>query len=84
MSKASHNPTLNIHVEAWSTSEMGYSKRLSHVREQEEHGAHFYGIHMYWISLDWAWSETGLKQHFILKGVSSAAQGREYLGIFLY
>ena len=52
MSKASHNPTLNIHVEACSTSEMGYSKRLSHVREQEEHEAHFYGIHMYWISLD--------------------------------
>ena len=40
MLKASHYPTLNIHVEACGTSEMGYYKRLSHVREQEKHGAH--------------------------------------------
>ena len=52
MSKASHYPTLNIHVEAFGTSEMGYYKRLSHVREQEKHGAHVYGIYMYRISLD--------------------------------
>ena len=44
MSKASHYPTLNIHVEACGTSEMGYYKRLSHVRELEKHGAHFYGM----------------------------------------
>ena len=93
MSKASHYPTFNIHVEACSTSEMDYYKRLSRVREQEKHGAHFYGIYMYRKSLDWALSETcsilgmfvpSLKQHFILKGVSSPAQGREFLGIFLY
>ena len=84
MSKALHYPTLSIHVEACSTSEMGYFKKLSHVTQQEEHGAHFYGIYMYRISLYRAWSETGLKQHFILKGVSSPTQGREFIGIFLY
>ena len=52
MSKASHYPTLNIHVEACGTSEMGYYKRLSHVREQEKHGAHLYGIYMYRKSLE--------------------------------
>ena len=92
MSKASHYPTLNIHVEAFGTSEMGYYKRLSHVREQEKHGAHFYGIYMYRISLDCAWSETcsilgmfvsSLKQHFILRGVTSPSQGRDILGTFL-
>ena len=31
---------------------MGYYKRLSHVREQEKHGAHFYGIYMYRKSLE--------------------------------
>ena len=41
MSKASHYPTLNIHVEAFGTSEMGYYKRLSHVREQENMGHTF-------------------------------------------
>ena len=82
MSTASHYPTLNIHVEACGTSEMGYYKRLPDAREQEKHGAHVYGIYMYMISLDWAWSETGLKQHF--KELALPAQGREFLGIFLY
>ena len=54
MSKALHYHTLNLHVEASGTSEMGYYKRLSHVREQEKHGAHFYGIYMDRKSLDWA------------------------------
>ena len=78
-----HTIPLLIYM-ACGISEMGYYKRLSHVREQEKHGAHVYGIYMYRISLDWAWSETGLKQHFILKGISSPAQDREFLGIFLY
>ena len=55
-SKASHYPTLNIHVEACSNE--NYCKTWSHVREQEKHRAHFYGIYMYRKSLDWAWSET--------------------------
>ena len=55
-SKASHYPTLNIHVEACSNG--NYCKTWSHVREQEKHRAHFYGIYMYRKSLDWAWSET--------------------------
>ena len=52
MSTASHYPTLNIHVEACGTWEMGYYKRLSHAREQEKHGAHVYGIYMYRKSLN--------------------------------